>query len=67
MDEPEEISRMISRGVSGIITDHPERVPEVMAVRAELSTAERLLLELSDLIGLTGPERQQVQPKNQRI
>ncbi|MCV6598132.1 MAG: glycerophosphoryl diester phosphodiesterase membrane domain-containing protein [Mangrovicoccus sp.] len=52
VNTPEDMSRMISRGVDGLITDFPGRVAEVQAARAELSTAERLLLELGDITGL---------------
>lgn len=67
VDEPEQISQMISRGVAGIITDYPDRVPEVVAVRAGLSAAERLLLELSNLLGLTTWDDQRVPLQQQRI
>jgi len=47
------MSRMFSRGVDGIITDKPALAHEVLRERAELSTPERLLLELANLFGQT--------------
>lgn len=46
------MSRMLARGVDGIITDHPARAREVLAVRAGMSSAERLLVSAAFLIGL---------------
>jgi len=45
------MSKMISRGVDGIITDKPELVREILDQRAELSVPERLLIELATLFG----------------
>ena len=45
-------SRMIGRGVDGLITDDPALVSSVLQQRAQLSPAERLLLELADVIGI---------------
>ena len=56
VNAPDEMSRMISRGVDGIITDYPERVAQVLEARAGMSTAERLLLEIAYLIGVTPPQ-----------
>jgi glycerophosphoryl diester phosphodiesterase len=50
------MSQMISRGVSGLITDRPGLAVEVLAERAEMTAAERLSLLAADLFGLrTGP------------
>ena len=46
------MSRMISRGVDGLITDDPATARKVLEVRAQLSAPERLLLSLADIIGL---------------
>lgn len=45
------MSRMISLGVSGLITDEPALAREVIAYHHTLSTAERFLLRLGDSIG----------------
>lgn len=45
------MSRMISLGVDGLITDEPKLAGEVIAYYETLSTAERLLLRLGDSIG----------------
>jgi glycerophosphoryl diester phosphodiesterase len=46
------LSRMMSRGVDGVITDHPELARQVLERRAELSTAERLMVTAAFWIGL---------------
>ena len=46
------MSRMMSRGVDGVITDHPGFAKEVLAERAEMSTAERMLVAAAFWIGL---------------
>jgi len=45
------MSRMISLGVDGIITDEPELARQVLAERADLSTVERLLMHTAQLFG----------------
>lgn len=45
------MSRMISMGVDGLITDEPALANEVIAYYATLSTPERLMLRLADRIG----------------
>lgn len=52
VDDAVGMSQMMSRGVAGLITDYPGRAREVIAARAGMSTAERLLVELADLLGL---------------
>lgn len=52
INDPLEMSVMISKGVDGLITDEPALVHKVLAFRAELSTAERLLLWMSQWLGL---------------
>lgn len=48
VDDPLTMSRMISMGIDGLITNEPALAREVMARRNGLSTAERLLLWLVD-------------------
>ena len=52
VNDPLEMSQMISMGVDGLITDEPALVRQVLAVRAGLSTPERLILWLSQKLGL---------------
>jgi glycerophosphoryl diester phosphodiesterase len=46
------MSRMISMGVDGLITDYPDLARDVIAQRAAMSTPERLVLWLSDRFGV---------------
>ncbi|SLN52525.1 Glycerophosphoryl diester phosphodiesterase [Pseudoruegeria aquimaris] len=46
------MSQMLSRGVSGLITDEPALAREVIARHAELSLLQRLLISLSDMLGV---------------
>ncbi len=50
------MSRMMSRGVDGVITDHPARARTVIEKRAELSSAERLMLNVAFWVGLEPKE-----------
>ena len=52
VDDPRAMSRMISMGVDGLITNEPALARQVMQERAALSLAERLLLWLSDRVRL---------------
>ena len=52
VDDPLTMSRLISQGVDGLITDEPAVAREVLADRAKLGTPERLLLWLVDRFGL---------------
>ena len=52
INDPLEMSKMISKGVDGLITDEPELVHRVLKFRAELNTPERLLLWMSQALGL---------------
>ena len=49
------MSRMISLGVDGIITDEPELAREVLADRNELNSVERLLVQMAYLMGWQSP------------
>jgi glycerophosphoryl diester phosphodiesterase len=51
------MSRMISRGAAGLITDEPALALQVLAERAEMTAAERLLLGAADLFALPAPNR----------
>ena len=46
------MSAMISRGVDGLLTDRPALARSVLSQRAEMSVAERLLLEFSSIFGV---------------
>lgn len=60
VNDPVQMSRMISLGVSGLITDAPARARQVIAYQEELDTVERVMLRIGDLIGyafdLTPPD-----------
>jgi len=49
------MSQMMSLGVDGIITDEPLLGREVISMRAELSSVERLLLHMAPLMGVKAP------------
>jgi glycerophosphoryl diester phosphodiesterase len=51
------MSRMMSLGVDGIITDEPAMAREVLADRADLSSAERLLIQAALIFGRPMPAR----------
>jgi glycerophosphoryl diester phosphodiesterase len=51
------LSRMMSLGVDGVITDEPALAREVMAERADLNPAERLLIQTAVLFGRPVPQR----------
>lgn len=52
VNDPLDMSNMMSRGVDGIITDEPALARHVLEVRADLSTAKRFLLVLADAAGV---------------
>jgi glycerophosphoryl diester phosphodiesterase len=47
------MSAMMGRGVDGLITDRPALAKSVLAQRAGMSPAVRLLLELAGILGVT--------------
>jgi glycerophosphoryl diester phosphodiesterase len=51
------MSRMMSLGVEGIITDEPELARNVLTDRAELNSVERLLIHTAVLLGEPIPQR----------
>ena len=51
------MSRMMSLGVDGIITDEPELARNVLAERSKLSSVERLLIHTAVLLGKPIPNR----------
>jgi glycerophosphoryl diester phosphodiesterase len=52
VDDPSTMSAMMGRGVDGLITNLPAVAKRVVAQRAALSPAVRLLLELADVLGV---------------
>jgi len=46
------MSQMMSLGVDGIITDKPLRAREVLEKRADMNSAQRLLLHLAPMLGI---------------
>lgn len=52
VNDPLQMSRMISMGVNGLITDEPALAHRVLDVRAGLSTPERLVLWISQSLGM---------------
>ena len=57
LNDPVSISRMISLGVDGVITDEPEMAREVLADRADMSSVQRLLLHATVLFDRPLPQR----------
>ena len=51
VNDPVSMSRMISLGVDGIITDEPEMARQVLLERKNLSSAQRLLIHTALLFG----------------
>ncbi len=57
VNDPVSMSRMMSLGVDGIITDEPEIARDVLADRSGLSSVERLLIHTAVLFGRPIPPR----------
>jgi len=51
VNDPVTMSRMISLGVDGLITDEPAMARRVLAEREKLSTTQRLLIHVAQLFG----------------
>jgi glycerophosphoryl diester phosphodiesterase len=49
------MSRMMSLGIDGVITDEPELARNVLAERSDMSTVERLLMHTAVLLGRPVP------------
>lgn len=58
VNEPMEISRVLSQGVDGVITDEPALAREVIDQRRDLNTGERLVLALANFVGVTLDEKE---------
>lgn len=56
VNDPVHMSRMVSRGVDGLITDEPAILKRVLNERANLSSVERLLLEAAFFLGAVPAE-----------
>ena len=57
VNDPLQMSSMMSMGVHGIITDEPGLAREVIEIRAGLSTPERIFLLFVERFGLSLPAR----------
>ncbi|MBK0326457.1 glycerophosphoryl diester phosphodiesterase membrane domain-containing protein [Rhodobacteraceae bacterium F11138] len=53
VNDPLDMSKMISMGVDGLITDEPALARQVLRARADLSTPERLVLWMTEELGLS--------------
>jgi glycerophosphoryl diester phosphodiesterase len=65
VNDPMAMSRLISMGIDGLITDEPALATRVLEQRAELGTLERLMLWFGEEIGRQlepVPERQEQRP-----
>ena len=51
LNEPADISRLVSRGIDGVITDHPALARQILEHRASRGSVERLLMDLALMIG----------------
>jgi glycerophosphoryl diester phosphodiesterase len=57
VNDPVTMSRVLSLGVDGVITDEPAMARQVIAERARMSTAERLLVHAAVIFGKPLPQR----------
>ena len=57
VNDPVTMSRVLSLGVDGVITDEPAMARQVIEDRAEMSTAERLLVHAAVVFGKPLPPR----------
>lgn len=57
VNDPMSMSRALSLGVTGLITDEPALAREVIEQRAELGSLERMVLALGSQLGLSGSEK----------
>ncbi len=54
VDDPFAMSAMVSRGVDGIITNHPRLAREVLDFRRKLNPLQRLLIAIGAEVGMFG-------------
>lgn len=58
INDPVSMSRMISLGVDGLITDEPEMARQIMQERAKLSSLQRILIQTALVFGVAySPEK----------
>ena len=51
INDPVQMSAMMSKGVDGIITDRPGLARDVQSQRAELGAHERFMIQFAGLLG----------------
>jgi glycerophosphoryl diester phosphodiesterase len=61
VNEPISISTMAGRGVDSIITDKPALARQVLKHRKNLSSVERLLIELAEVFGVEREAAQRIE------
>jgi glycerophosphoryl diester phosphodiesterase len=59
LNDPVSVSKMVGRGVDGVITDYPDMARQVLVERATLSFVQRLLVELAETLGVQSRIAQQ--------
>ena len=59
VNDPIDISTMTSRGVDGLITDAPDVALDVLRQRKNLTSSERMMLELAHIFGTRSPISEQ--------
>ncbi len=52
LNDPVSVSKMVGRGVDGVITDYPTMAKNVVAQRSELNLIQRLLVEFAESLGV---------------
>lgn len=62
VDDPAVMSRYLSYGVDGLITNRPDVARQVLADRAELDIGERMLVNLAFRVGLMPPQSSANEP-----
>ena len=61
VNDPVTMSMMIGRGVDNLITDKPALAKSVLKQRTELSTIERLMIEVASLLGASPAMNQNIE------
>ena len=59
LNDPVSVSKMVGRGVDGVITDYPDMAKSVLVQRADLNFVQRLLVELAETLGVQASIAQQ--------